>query len=64
MTIAAIPNTVSWLQENPSFDGCSSPYRRQNNFDFAEVVEPSRLVLPPELDPIVLVFRRRSLQLP
>ena len=39
-------------------------YRRQNNFDFAEVVELSRLVLPPELDPIVLVFRRRSLQLP
>ncbi|GAA3390343.1 SAM-dependent methyltransferase [Cryptosporangium minutisporangium] len=34
-------------------------YRRQRSFDFAEDSTLSRLVLPPELDSAVYVFRRR-----
>ncbi|MFN0028087.1 MAG: SAM-dependent methyltransferase [Acidimicrobiales bacterium] len=33
-------------------------YRRQQGFEFEEVPALSRLVLPPELDPAVYVFRR------
>ena len=35
-----------------------SDYRSQSEFTFEEVPELSRLVLPPELDPAVYVFRR------
>ena len=34
-------------------------YRKQYGFDFEEVPALSRLVLPPELDPAVYVFRRK-----
>jgi hypothetical protein len=33
-------------------------YRSQNTFTMTEQPELSRLVLPPEIDPLVLVFRR------
>ena len=35
-------------------------YRRQHDFDFAVDQRLSRLVLPPEIDPAVVVFRRRA----
>ncbi len=35
-------------------------YRQQTEFDFAEDERLSRLVLPPETDPAVYVFRRKS----
>ena len=34
-------------------------YRRQQTFDMVLDEDLSSLVLPPELDPAVLVFRRR-----
>lgn len=39
--------------------GAWEAYRAQREFDFAEVPALSRLVLPPELDPAVYVFRRK-----
>jgi hypothetical protein len=35
-------------------------YRSQNAFTMTEEIRLSRLVLPPEIDPLVLVFRRKS----
>jgi hypothetical protein len=37
-------------------------YRAQESFAFAEQPELSRLVLPPEIEPAVYVFRRRALK--
>jgi hypothetical protein len=39
--------------------GAWADYRAQEAFTFAEDPELSRLVLPPEIEPAVLVFRRR-----
>lgn len=40
--------------------GSWAAYREQTSFDFAEAPELSRLLLPPELDPAVYVFRRKT----
>lgn len=39
-----------------------STYRKQQGFEFEEMVSLSKLVLPPELDPAVYVFRRKPAQ--
>lgn len=40
--------------------GAWESYRRQRQFEFTEVPSLSRLVLPPELDPAVYIFRRTT----
>jgi len=40
--------------------GAWDTYRSQRDFDVAEAPSLSRLVLPPELDPAVYLFRRRT----
>lgn len=39
--------------------GAWDAYKEQQTFDMVDDLELSRLVLPPEIDPAVLVFRRR-----